>query len=152
MNCSKLNDTHGEVRKLEIEVGELQNKINSLENVIEEKVQALQNHFEDRLNLLSDQNNKLVKDVRYNRKALFFSFSVTIAIVAVILGVLNLERTVPYNLEANIKRTVKEQSNLEMKMDEAEERLEGKMTHLQSLLDRTLDEADKSLEEKVSCD
>lgn len=140
------------MRKLEIEVGELQNKINSLENVIEEKVQALQNHFEDRLNLLSDQNNKLVKDVRYNRKALFFSFSVTIAIVAVILGVLNLERTVPYNLEANIKRTVKEQSNLEMKMDEAEERLEGKMTHLQSLLNRTLDEADKSLEEKVSCD
>ena len=140
------------MRKLEIEVGELQNKINSLQNVIEEKVQALQNHFEDRLNLLSDQNNKLVKDVRYNRKALFFSFSVTIAIVAVILGVLNLERTVPYNLEANIKRTVKEQSNLEMKMDEAEERLEGKMTHLQSLLDRTLDEADKSLEEKVSCD
>ena len=137
------------MRKLEIEVGELQNKINSLENVIEEKVQALQNHFEDRLNLLSDQNNKLVKDVRYNRKALFFSFSVTIAIVAVILGVLNLERTVPYNLEANIKRTVKEQSNLEMKMDEAEERLEGKMTHL---LDRKLDEADKSLEEKVSCD
>ncbi|KAM7427022.1 hypothetical protein ABFA07_021782 [Porites harrisoni] len=152
LNCSKLNDTHGEVRKLEIEVGELQNKINSLENVIEEKVQALQNHFEDRLNLLSDQNNKLVKDVRYNRKALFFSFSVTIAIVAVILGVLNLERTVPYNLEANIKRTVKEQSNLEMKMDEAEERLEGKMTHLQSLLNSTLDEADKSLEEKVSCD
>ena len=140
------------MRKLEIEVGELQNKINSLENVIEEKVQALQNHFEDRLNLLSDQNNKLVKDVRYNRKALFFSFSVTIAIVAAILGVLNLERTVPYNLEANIKRTVKEQSNLEMKMDEAEERLEGKMTHLQSLLNRTLDEADKSLEEKVSCD
>lgn len=140
------------MRKLEIEVGELQNKINSLENVIEEKVQALQNHFEDRLNLLSDQNNKLVKDVRNNRKALFFSFSVTIAIVVVILGVLNLERTVPYNLEANIKRTVKEQSNLEMKMDEAEERLEGKMTHLQSLLDRTLDEADKSLEEKVSCD
>lgn len=140
------------MRKLEIEVGELQNKINSLENVIEEKVQALQNHFEDRLNLLSDQNNKLVKDVRCNRKALFFSFSVTIAIVAVILGVLNLERTVPYNLEANIKRTVKEQSNLEMKMDEAEERLEGKMTHLQSLLDRTLDEADKSLEEKVSWD
>ena len=140
------------MRKLEIEVGELQNKINSLQNVIEEKVQALQNHFEDRLNLLSDQNNKLVKDVRYNRKALFFSFSVTIAIVAVILGVLNLERTVPYNLEANIKRTVKEQSNLEMKMDEAEERLEGKMTHLQSLLNRTLDEADKSLEEKVSCD
>lgn len=137
------------MRKLEIEVGELQNKINSLENVIEEKVQALQNHFEDRLNLLSDQNNKLVKDVRYNRKALFFSFSVTIAIVAVILGVLNLERTVPYNLEANIKRTVKEQSNLEMKMDEAEKRLEGKMTHL---LDRKLDEADKSLEEKVSCD
>ena len=90
-----------------------------------------------------------MKDVRYNRKALFFSFSVTIAIVAVILGVLNLERTVPYNLEANIKRTVKEQSNLEMKMDEAEERLEGKMTHL---LDRKLDEADKSLEEKVSCD
>ena len=140
------------MRKLEIEVGELQNKINSLQNVIEEKVQALQNHFEDRLNLVSDQNNKLVKDVRYNRKALFFSFSVTIAIVAVILGVLNLERTVPYNLEANIKRTVKEQSNLEMKMDEAEERLEGKMTHLQSLLNRTLDEADKSLEEKVSCD
>ena len=140
------------MRKLEIEVGELQNKINSLENVIEEKVQALQNHFEDRLNLLSDQNNKLVKDVRYNRKALFFSFSVTIAIVAVILGVLNLERTVPCNLEANIKRTVKEQSNLEMKMDEAEERLEGKMTHLQSLLNSTLDEADKSLEEKVSCD
>lgn len=137
------------MRKLEIEVGELQNKINSLENVIEEKVQALQNHFEDRLNLLSDQNNKLVKDVRYNRKALFFSFSVTIAIVAVILGVLNLERTVPCNLEANIKRTVKEQSNLEMKMDEAEKRLEGKMTHL---LDRKLDEADKSLEEKVSCD
>ena len=137
------------MRKLEIEVGELKNKINSLENVIEEKVQALQNHFEDRLNLLSDQNNKLVKDVRYNRKALFFSFSVTIAIVAVILGVLNLERTVPYNLEANIKRTVKEQSNLEMKMDEAEERLEGKM---KSLLDRKLDEADKSLEEKVSCD
>lgn len=137
------------MRKLEIEVGELQNKINSLENVIEEKVQALQNHFEDRLNLLSDQNNKLVKDVRYNRKALFFSFSVTIAIVAVILGVLNLERTVPYNLEANIKRTVKEQSNLEMKMDEAEKRLEGKMTHL---LDRKLDEADKSLAEKVSCD
>ena len=139
------------MRKLEIEVGELQNKINSLQNVIEEKVQALQNHFEDRLNLLSDQNNKLVKDVRYNRKALFFSFSVTIAIVAVILGVLNLERTVPYNLEANIKRTVKEQSNLEMKMDEAEDRLKGKMTHLQSLLDRKLDEADKSLEEKVSC-
>ena len=139
------------MRKLEIEVGELQNKINSLQNVIEEKVQALQNHFEDRLNLLSDQNNKLVKDVRYNRKALFFSFSVTIAIVAVILGVLNIERTVPYNLEANIKRTVKEQRNLEMKMDEAEERLEGKMTHLQSLLDRKLDEADKSLEEKVSC-
>ena len=139
------------MRKLEIEVGELKNKINSLENVIEEKVQALQNHFEDRLNLLSDQNNKLVKDVRYNRKALFFSFSVTIAIVAVILGVLNLERTVPYNLEANIKRTVKEQRNLEMKMDEAEERLGGKMTHLQSLLDRKLDEADKSLEEKVSC-
>ena len=137
------------MRKLEIEVGELQNKINSLENVIEEKVQALQNHFEDRLNLLSDQNNKLVKDVRYNRKALFFSFSVTIAIVAVILGVLNLERTVPYNLEANIKRTVKEQSNLEMKMDEAEERLKGKM---ESLLDRKFDEADKSLEEKVSCD
>ena len=137
------------MRKLEIEVGELQNKINSLQNVIEEKVQALQNHFEDRLNLLSDQNNKLVKDARYNRKALFFSFSVTIAIVAVILGVLNLERTVPYNLEANIKRTVKEQSNLEMKMDEAEERLEGKM---KSLLDRKLDEADKSLEEKVSCD
>ena len=137
------------MRKLEIEVGELQNKINSLQNVIEEKVQALQNHFEDRLNLLSDQNNKLVKDVRYNRKALFFSFSVTIAIVAVILGVLNIERTVPYNLEANIKRTVKEQSNLEMKMDEAEKRLEGKMTHL---LDRKLDEADKSLEEKVSCD
>lgn len=137
------------MRKLEIEVGELQNKINSLQNVIEEKVQALQNHFEDRLNLVSDQNNKLVKDVRYNRKALFFSFSVTIAIVAVILGVLNLERTVPYNLEANIKRTVKEQSNLEMKMDEAEERLEGKM---KSLLDRKFDEADKSLEEKVSCD
>ena len=140
------------MRKLEIEVGQLQIKINSLENVIEEKVQTLQNHFENRLDLLSNKNNKLLKDLRYTRNtALFFSFSVTIGIVAMILGVLNLERTVPYNLEANIKRTVKEQSNLEMKMDEAEERLEGKMTHLQSLLDRKLDEADKFLEEKVSC-
>lgn len=139
------------MRKLEIEVGELQNKINSLENVIEEKVQALHNRFEDRLNSLSDKNNELVKDLSYTRKAFFFSFAVTIGMVAVILGSLNRERTVPYNLEANIKRTVKEQSNLEMKMDEAEERLEGKMTHLQSLLDRKLDEADKSLEERVSC-
>ena len=139
------------MRKLEIEISELQNNRNTLESVIEEKVQALQNHFEGRLNLLSDKNSKLEKDLRYTRIALFFSFSVTIGIVAVMLGISNRERAFPYNLETKIKRTIEEQSNLDMKMDEVEETLEGKMTHLQSLLDRKLDEADKSLEEKVSC-
>ena len=118
-----------------------EDRLHAFQNHFEDRVQALENHFEERINLLTVTINRLRKNLKFTS----IVFAVTVVILAALNGMSNRESAVLNRLENNIMRNVEEQSNLEMKMDEVQRRLEENVTDLRSQSEGKMNEAQKYL-------
>ena len=104
-------------------------------------MQALQNHFEERVNVLTDVNHKLKGDLNTTCMALLFCSAVLIVIIAVLLS-----RSLEAKLEEQINGV---QNKLEMKLGELENNLEFKVTDGRRQLMKDMNNVDKRLTVKV---
>ena len=138
----KLNGTQDEVRKLQTELRKLRERENIRHNKIEERMQALQNRFADRVNaqMSTDMNHKLKVDLNTTGLALLFCPAVLIVIIAVFLGRLLTK------LEEQINVV---QNKLTRKVGEVEKSLEFKVTDVRGQLMKDMNQVKKRLEAKM---
>ena len=158
LSCCKLNGTQDEVRKLQTELRELQERENihhneieerdqARQNHLEERIQALQNQFADRVNAaLTDINRKVKGDLNTTRLALLFCSAVLIVIIAVPIVIIAVFLG---RLETKLEEQINGvQNELKGKVGEVEKIVEFKVSDVRGQLMKDMNEVKKSLEVK----